>query len=465
MSPDDLSYLGLIDLSHQLRRRALSPVEVTQTLLARIERLDPSLHAYAVVTPEHALRQARTAEAEIARGIDRGPLHGVPIAVKDLCDTRGIPTAGGMKFNAGRIPVDDATVVTKLADAGAVLLGKLQCTEGASANHHPDTVAPVNPWQPEAWTGVSSSGSGVATAAGLCFAAIGTDTAGSIRFPSAMNGLTGVKPTYGRVSRHGVMPLAESMDHVGPMARSAADAAAMLQVIAGTDPHDPTTLRAPVPDHRVDIENGVRGLRVGIDPRFNTDGIDAGVAQVASDAAVTLAGLGATVREVRFPDVDDLLRAWWPLCAAQAAVAHSSDFPDHAAGYGPRFRRMIEFGQQVSGTDIVRTAYLRARLCGQMLSLWEQIDLLVMPAMHITAPSVSRMSQRMDTETTLRMIRFTAPFNLTGNPTITLCGGAAPDGVPLGFQLAAADLAEPLLLRAAHAYQAATSWHVRHPPI
>lgn len=233
MTAQELCNLDLLEVSQQIRKRKVSSLEVTRAMLDRIERLDGKLRSYATVTPEVALEAAAQADREIAKGKNRGPLHGVPIALKDLFHTKGIATAAGMPMHRNFIPERDATVVRKLKEAGAVLLGKLQMTEGAFSAHHPAIRSPVNPWSAAHWTGVSSSGSGVATAAGLCYGSLGTDTLGSIRFPSTMNGLTGMKPTWGRVSRAGVFPLAETMDHVGPMTRSAKDAAAMLKVIAG----------------------------------------------------------------------------------------------------------------------------------------------------------------------------------------------------------------------------------------
>ena len=236
---DALHYLEIGELSRLLAARKVSPVELTEEMLRRIERVDPSLKSYALATPELALAQARAAEQMIGRRQILSQLHGVPVAVKDLCWTEGIATAAGMPLHRDFVPTVDATAVRKLREAGAVLLGKLQLTEGAFADHHPDVAAPVNPWHRDHWSGASSSGSGVATAAGLCFGSLGSDTGGSIRFPSAANGVTGLKPTWGRVSRFGCFELAASLDHIGPMCRSAADAAIVLQAIAGSDPRRP----------------------------------------------------------------------------------------------------------------------------------------------------------------------------------------------------------------------------------
>jgi amidase len=260
-----LHYLSLSEVARLIEAKEISPVELTQMMLNRIHTLDVRLHSYATVMADEALAAARAAEREIQSGNYRGPLHGVPIAVKDLCYTKGVPTRGGLKVLDGFIPEFDASVVAKLKAAGAVLLGKLTTTEGAMVGYHRDFDIPVNPWGEELWAGVSSSGSGVATAAGLCFASLGTDTGGSIRFPSTANGIVGLKPTYGRVSRYGVLPLAESLDHVGPMTRSVRDAAIVLEAIAGHDVNDPTSLEVPVPRMLDEIGRGVQGLRIGFD--------------------------------------------------------------------------------------------------------------------------------------------------------------------------------------------------------
>ena len=243
MAPKNSHYRNLLDVARLLHTKKISPVELTMQMLRRINVKDRRLRSYATVTPELAIKQAKKAEQEIVKGRIRGPLHGVPIAVKDLCFTRGIPTAAGMSINKKFKPKFDSTVVRRLANAGSVLLGKLQMTEGAFAEHHPEISPPINPWNKDYWPGASSSGSGVATAAGLCFASLGSDTGGSIRFPSAANGLSGLKPTWGRVSRYGVFDLAPTLDHVGPMCRSVADSAAVLGAIAGADSKDPTAVR------------------------------------------------------------------------------------------------------------------------------------------------------------------------------------------------------------------------------
>src|SRR5262249_47015731 len=302
MNDTELHYLEIGQVARLLATRELSSVELTEQLLRRIERVDPTLKSYALVTPELALAQAREADRLLGKRQVLSQLHGVPIAVKDLCYTKGVATAAGMPLHRDFVPTFDATAVRKLREAGAVLLGKLQLTEGAFADHHPTIAPPLNPWHADHWSGASSSGSGVATAAGLCFGSLGSDTGGSIRFPSAANGNTGLKPTWGRVSRHGCFELAASLDHIGPMARRAADAAAMLAAIAGADPLDPTASQCSVPDYLAMMTRGFSGLRLGMDRQWALDGVDAPSRQAVEQALAVAQRLGASVQEVRFPD-------------------------------------------------------------------------------------------------------------------------------------------------------------------
>lgn len=462
----DYHYLELTELSRRLHSRELSPVEVTQSQLDRIEALDGSLGSYATVMAASALAQARAAEAEIGRGEIHGPLHGVPIAVKDLCWTRGVPTAAGMTIHRDNLPAEDATVVRRLADAGAVLLGKLQMTEGAFADHHPAITPPRNPWNPAHWSGASSSGSGVATAAGLCYGSLGSDTGGSIRFPSAANGITGLKPTWGRVSRHGVFELAASLDHVGPMARSAADAGAILGVIAGADPHDPTAVQDAVPNYLAGIRRGVRAVRVGVDPVWGTTGVDAVTTQAVAAALAVMASLGAEMREVRFPDSRQVVSDWWANCAVETAVAHEATYPARKAEYGPALAGLIETGRALSGMDYQKILLHRTDFRGRVAALFEDIDLLLIPAQSFASPTLATMATLgEEPEMMMRLLRFTCPFDATGHPTLTMPCGVTEAGMPVAFQLVSRPLGEDLLVRAGAAFQSATDWHRAHPPL
>jgi amidase len=462
----DLHYLELMELAARIKARELSPVTATHSQLNRIAAVDRALGSYALVMADAAIEQAEAAEAEIAAGRYRGPLHGVPVAVKDLCWTRGVPTAAGMAIHKDFRPDEDATVVRRLKHAGAVVLGKLQLTEGAYSDHHPSVTPPKNPWNAAYWPGISSSGPGAATAAGLCYGAIASDTGGSIRWPSAANGLTGLKPSWGRVSRYGTFELAATLDHLGPMARSAADAAAILGAIAGSDPNDPTAALDPVPDYLAVVGQGVRGLRIGVDADWNNDGVDATTQAVLSAAIEVFRTLGAHLLEVRCPDVTQAIADWYPNCAVEAAVAHAATYPARKGEYGPILASVIETGRGLSGVDYQQILLRRLALRGRMAALFGTIDLLLTPV-HPFAPLTLAMIQTLGKQPDLiaRLQRYTCPFDMTGQPTITLPGGFTEAGLPIAFQLVAANLDETTLVRAGAAFQGVTSWHRRHPRV
>ena len=466
MSTRELHYLELHELAGLIRERNISPVEATKAELARIELLDPKLRSFAGITADLALSQAHQAEGEISRDEVRSKLHGVPIGIKDLCWMEGVPTAAGMALHRNFTPETDAEVVRRLTGAGAILLGKLQMTEGAYGDHHPEIPAPVNPWNPDLWPGVSSSGSGVATAAGLCYGAVGSDTGGSIRFPCAANGLTGLKPTWGRVSRHGVFELAATLDHIGPMTRSAYDAAIMLQAMAGLDEKDPTTSREPVPDYLADIERGFAGLVIGVDPRWNSFGTDSDTQRVVAEAIETCRQAGAKIREIRFPEAESIVASWTPLCGIEAAVAHEASYPSQKDRYGPALAGLIELGRSLSAMDYQKITLARLDFAGRVQSLFEGIDLLLIPSQADAAATNARMTNvGTDPAQLAGLLRFTSPFDMAGNPTISLPGGFTAEGAPVGFQLAGKKWSEAILFRAGHAYQQVTAWHRHHPNI
>jgi amidase len=465
MSPEDLAFEPLVSLSARLRRREVSPVEVTTAMLDRIEALDGHYMSYTTVLADRALAQARQAEGEIARGHWRGPLHGVPIGIKDLCFTTYAPTTGGTVLHSGFMAEFDATVVERLEMAGAVTLGKLKMTEGAYTSHHPDDPAPLNPWGEDSWVGSSSTGSGVATSAGLCYASLGTDTGGSIRFPSATCGLTGVKPTWGRVSRHGVFALADSLDHVGPMTRSAADCAAVLGAIAGHDPNDPTSLAAPVPDYLSGLGGNIRGLRIGIDPGYATEGVDPEVAAALAEAESVLRALGARIREVSFPDYKMLVSMWIPMCSVETAIAHRTTYPEKADLYGPALSQLIDQGRSVTGMELGEIVHERLKFCGALSAMFRDVDALLVPTMPLPIPTLAQMESYGGDPSVLNgILRFTAPFDFSGSPTVTMPNGIDARGMPLSFQLVGPHLSEDVLLRAAHAFQSVTDWHMKRPP-
>jgi amidase len=466
MPTRDLHYCELVEVGRLIQKRELSAVEATQAQLDRIARLDDGLKSYAHVMASSALEQARAADKEIANGRVRGPLHGVPIAVKDLCWTKDAPTAAGMKIHRHNRPSEDATVVARLKEAGAVILGKLQLTDGAYADHHPDVDPPRNPWDAALWPGASSSGSGVATAAGLCYGSLGSDTGGSIRFPSAANSVTGLKPTWGRVSRYGVFELAATLDHIGPMARSAADCGAILGAIAGADPRDPTAVPEPVPDYLASLNGTLRGTRIGVDPRWTSEGVDTASTKVFRDAVRVAGDLGAEIHEIVFPDPTAMIADWFPLCGIETAVAHEATYPSRKSEYGPALAGLIELGLQQSGTGYQKIVLRREAFRGLVRALFEKVDLLAVPVQTFAAPTLGTMATLGENPDLITgLLRFSCPFDMTGSPSITLPGGFTETGGPVGFQFVGRHFDEARLIAAADAFQRATAWHRRHPSL
>ena len=359
---NELHYFSITELALLLQQREISSHEITQSQLNRIAALDPELHAFTLVTAEQALREAQHADQEIGQGTYRGALHGVPIALKDLYCTRGIPTTGGTAARGAYVPSFDATVVARLRDAGAIFLGKLNLAEGAMAGYSEKFAAPINPWNRSISPGGSSSGSGVATAAGLCFGSLGTDTGGSIRFPASMCGVVGVKPTWGRISRHGVLDLAPSMDHVGTLTRSVGDAAIMIDAIAGYDKNDPTSLSTPAPNLREATNAQVSNLRIGYAKQYASQGVDSETVKAVESAVAAFASLGATIVDVEIPALDRYIVAWRDICTSEALLAHRQFFPSRSADYGPWFRSWLEHGAACSGADYARCSSVTDRV-------------------------------------------------------------------------------------------------------
>ena len=460
-----LALSTLTAVAKRIQARELSPVELTRQMLDRIDTLDKRFHSYVTVLADRALAQAEAAEAEIAGGHYRGPLHGMPLAVKDLCFIKGTPTTCGSQMLADWRPDQNATVVWKLQQAGAVILGKLHLTEFALRWHHPYRPIPLNPWGEGRWPGVSSSGSGVATATGLCFGAIGTDTGGSIRFPAASCGTVGVKPTYGRVSRAGVFPLTASLDHIGPLTRSVADAAAMLQAIAGPDPLDPTASRRPVPDYLAALAQGIAGVRIGVDERYITEGVHPDGSAAVKEAVRVLAELGAQIVAVTVPEPEmtATTQSWLTLTGADALVAHEGMYPERAAEYGP-FRELLDNTAKLRAQDYAKAHALRETFAAQFDPLFEQMDLLLCPTMPTTAPMMDAQGNAIIQEGYVRT-RYTYVFNFSRNPTLSLPCGFDRTGLPVSLQFVGRHFEEDLLCRVGHAYEQATEWHTHLPTL
>ena len=468
----ELTWASAVDLARRMAAKQVSPVEVVQAHLDRIGRLDGALRAFITVTADAALAAARAAEAAVMAGGPLGPLHGVPIALKDLVNTKDAPTTGGSRILAGWTPAEDATVATRLAKAGAISLGKLNMHEFAygpeGVNPHYGT--PWNPWDPAAHRicGGSSSGSGAAVAAGLCAGALGSDTGGSIRIPASLCGITGIKPTYGRVSRAGVLPLAWSLDHVGPMCRSAADCALMLRALAGYDPRDPTSSVLPVPDYAAALTGDVRGLRVGV---LRAGFLDAtgGAARQAVEAAVkTLQELGAAVQDAALAQIDLAAPAVFAIISAEAYAYHEDRLRTHAAVYGADVRERLRGGAFVSAADYLKGQRARVLVRDGVDQLLAGLDVLICATTPFPATPVGDATVAVDgaaVPVRPNLLRFTRPFNATGHPAASIPCGLTADGLPLGMQIIGRPFDEATVLRVADAYQRATDWHARRPPL
>lgn len=459
-----MHYSSITALARDLSARKVSPVEVTQHMLNRIEALEPQLNAYVTVTAERALEQAATAEAEIAAGKYRGPLHGVPLSYKDILYTDFAKTTAGTRIHKDFRPGYTATVIQRLEAAGAVTLGKVKTTEQAYANHHPDVTAPSNPWNAGHWAGSSSSGSGVSVGAGLAFASLGSDTGGSIRFPAAANGVTGLKPTWGRTSRHGAFELAASLDHIGPFARSAEDAGLVLQAMAGADINDPTALTAPVPDYGAEAGQSIAGLRIGIDRAYISEGIDPANVAAIEEAARVLQSLGAVLVDVTVEDWKAAAKAWLPICAPETAAAHEATFPSRRDDYGETLAALIDMGDGYSSREVARAHQTRLGFTAKLNALFRQVDLLLIPATIWRVPDLANWADYAEGDNS-EFIRFTGPFDMSGSPTVTMPGGFDRNGLPVAVQLVAPQLCEGRLVRAGSAFQKATDWHLRQPPL
>jgi len=463
MNEFDWHWLTLSQACQRLKSGQSSALELTRVMLRRANTLADQTHCYVRLLEDEALAAAQQLDDKKAAGEPLGLLHGIPIGIKDLLFTRGLPTASGTIVMKDFCPTFDATVVTRLREAGAVLIGKTQLTEGAFGAHHPAVEPPLNPWDRDAWTGVSSSGSGVAVSAGVAFAAIGSDTGGSIRFPSASCGLVGLKPTYGRVSLHGAFPLANSLDHLGPMTRSVEDAARLLCVMAGFDANDPNSLNAPVPNYlqslcvREDGEKPLADKRIGIDWSYVSDGVEASVVDVTRQALDTLVALGADIVEIEVPQSARVLaEAWGLTCGVECARAHTDNFPARQDEYGPVLRGLIELGLRTSEEDYQALQQLRASFSAQLDQVLAGVDAIISPCMPLATPSAQLMDNGAPAEDgQADFLMFTAPFDYSGHPTLTLPVASQSGEMPGSFQLIGSKLDEETLIHLGSAFEQA----------
>jgi aspartyl-tRNA(Asn)/glutamyl-tRNA(Gln) amidotransferase subunit A len=466
----DLIYASAADLARLISGKEVSPVEVVRAHLDRITSLDGPLKAFITVTADAALAAAREAEAAVVAGRPLGPLHGVPLGLKDLYDTAGVRTTGGSKILRERVPAADATVVRRLREAGMIVLGKLNMVEFAFGpeGRNPHYGHARNPWDASThrMAGGSSSGSGVAVAAGLVPVALGSDTGGSIRIPCSLCGLTGIKPTYGRVSRAGMLPLSWSMDHVGPMTRNAADAALVLGAMAGYDAADPTSSVLPVPDYGAALSGDVRGLRVGLLRTFFVESATPEVRAAVETAARTLEKAGAVVDDVALPGVRHTAAGALAVVATEAMAYHAAWLRTRKADYDPDVSTRLMAGAFVTGVHYVRGQQARALLRREVDEALTRHDVLLAPATPITAPGIDeRQTTLGDGASDIRsaLIRLTRPFNFSGHPACSLPCGFSTGGLPIGMQIVGRPFDEATVLRAADAYQRLSDWHARRP--
>ena len=451
---------SISELAPRLRGTEVSPVEITQNCLSNIETSNSALNAFITVMAESALAEARRAEAEILRGEWRGPLHGVPVALKDLIDTAGVRTTAASALYKDRIPDQDAEVVRRLRQAGAVIVGKNNLHEfaygGSSLVSHFGDVH--NPWDLGRIAGGSSGGSAAAVVAGLAYAAIGTDTAGSIREPAALCGCVGLKPTYGRVSSRGVIPLSASLDHVGPLTKTVADAAMVLQAIAGYDPADITSADVPVADYVSALREDAKSLRAGVPREYFFDDLDPEVASAMEHALVGMASLGAEIIEVRL-DVPTDRR----LQSAESYAYHAENIAKSPELYQAETVRRIRSGEKVSATEYIQRRREMEEARRSVRAVFSAVDLLVTPTIPMPAPAIAELKANPDAlrPAELKLLRNTRPFNVWGLPAISILCGFTESGLPIGLQIAGPPWREDLVLRLAHAYEQATAWHKR----
>jgi aspartyl-tRNA(Asn)/glutamyl-tRNA(Gln) amidotransferase subunit A len=462
---DELAFLTITEAARLIEQKRLSPVELTTALIRRAEALDPQLNAYLLLTADRALDQARHAEREIIGGGYRGPMHGIPFALKDIYSTAGIRTTGHSRICIDTVPSADATTVRKLYEAGAVLTGKLATHEFAHGGPSFDLPWPParNPWNREHFTGGSSSGSGAAVAAGFVPAALGSDTGGSIRGPAALCGIVGLKPTYGLVSRCGVYANSFSFDHAGPMTWTVEDCAIVLQAIAGHDPNDPASAARAVPDYRARLTGDIKGLRIGVVRHLHEDdcAVTSEVSAALEEAFAVLRSLGATLGEVRLRAAQDYYDVKVTIAESELLAVHEQALRTRPSDFGEDFLGRVLPAVLISGRDYVQAQRERRRMLAEMAPAYANYDVLVTATAGAPAPRLG----------TWRTIEFwkraslTTPFNVTGGPALAQCIGFSSNGFPLSMQVVGRPFDDATVLRVAHAYEKATPWRARRPQL
>ena len=470
MKATETCFLSITEASELVRQGELSPAELVSAHLARIRATDERLNSFITLLDSEAEAAAAAAEAEVRSGGWRGPLHGIPIGLKDLYYTRGVRTTMGSRVMADFVPHHDAAVVEKLREAGAVIVGKLQMHEFAvgvtSENIHYGPAR--NPWDTERVTGGSSGGSASSVASGQCMGALGSDTGGSVRIPSALCGIVGLKPTFGRVSKFGVFPASWSHDTVGPMTRTVKDAAIMLSALAGHDDRDPSSSSRPVEDYAAALGRSIKGIRIGIHRDYFFDLLEPDVEQAVEEAAGVLEGLGASVEEVSVPLMNDSAAISASILGAELAEIHMQNIKERPGDFDPSVRPRIEAGALGTAVQYVRAQRARTVFVEQVREVFQRVDALLTPAVPITAPKIGEeplsVGGRVESKLTV-LPRLSRPFNLCGIPAITVPCGLGPSGLPIGLQLAGRPFEESTVLNLAHAYEQATQWQQMRPPI
>ncbi len=464
MPESQLLQLGMTEVLQRIQARELSPVELVRAYLERIEKLNSALNVYLTVMAESALAAATAAEQAVMRREALGPLHGVPVALKDNCDVVGVRMSAGTKFLRENVATADSEVAARLQKAGAILLGKLHMHEWAigATTRNPHFGPCRNPWDPQRIPGGSSGGSGAALAADMALGTIGTDTGGSVRIPAALNGVSGIRPTVGRVSIRGVVPVSWTFDTIGPMARRAEDVAHLLQVMAGYDPAEPTSVDIPVPDYFAELRTGVKGLRIGLLAGHFQSEPEPVVAAVVQQAAQVFVALGAQVEDVELVGAVDTIDRMSELILADAAAFHQARMAERPKDFGQDVMTRLQRGAAVTGVQYALARQEQRRWQRYMEQVFSRYDLLLVPTCGTAAPLIEESE---GVETTRRLTRFSYPLNLACVPVISIPCGFTPEGMPLSLQLAARHWQEALVLRAAWAYQQATDWHVRRPAL
>ena len=466
--PEALISRPIHQLAPLLEKKEISPVELLNEAIERIHRLQPKLNSYITITEEEGRKAATEAESEIRKGQYRGPLHGIPISIKDLFATRGVRTTAGSKVLSQWIPDYDATAVARLRQSGMVLVGKTNMHEFAYGvtNDNPHYGPARNPWDPTRVPGGSSGGSAAAVASSQCSASLGSDTGGSIRTPAAVCGVVGLKPTFGRVSRYGAIPLAWSLDHVGPLTKSVEDAAIMLAAMAGADPKDPSTSSRPIVDYRNGMQGSIRGLRLGVPRQYFFEHVDPEIQKLVSAAIHELESIGATRVDVDIPALENCAAMEAHITLAEATSYHEPYLKKQPDDYGPTVQTNLEAGRYLLATDYVKSQRARTLLQRNFNEAFKRAEVIVSPTLPALPPLVGEVlvqSGDLQEHVIDAFLRFNIPYDLIGFPAISLPCGLSASGLPVGLQIAGRAFDEVTILRVASSYEQSTTWHAAHP--